>query len=307
MKRLRCYLPLFAVVFLCGCPLPPDTAPTRAGKWYMREPVTGSGYWMYLPKDYSHEKPMKVIISCHGTPPFDVAKHHIDTWGMYGDKYGCIVICPELVGTDGIFGAGAIYDMKENEERILSILSSLSYQYNLDRANIMITGFSGGGFPVYWVGLRHPDIFSAVIAQNCNFNQGNTDGWFPRAATKIAVMIYYGQNDPLPIKVQSKNGIDYLRSKGFTVKTRVIRHERTGHDRHPEIAMEFFKQNWRTPDGTNRQGPAVRIATNDNTDFPEPDGNAGNGSEPTVLTDGGGSGTDHSMPYVGKGPPPPLP
>ena len=249
MNRLLGSILLLSTLVLAGCPVP-STPPTPVGTWQINALVPGIGGWMYVPKKYTHKKPVKVLVSCHGTPPFDVASHHIDTWKWYGEKYGCIIICPDMAGTDGILGDGPVHAMIENEKRILTIIGTLSYRYNLDRNNMMITGFSGGGFPVYWVGLRHPDLFSTVIAQNCNFNERNLDGWYPPEARKSAIFIYYGKDDPGPIKVQSDNGIRYLRSRGFNVKTHVIKKDRTGHDRHPEVAMAFFKQQWRQPKGT---------------------------------------------------------
>jgi len=284
VNRLIAVFLLLSTLIVAGCPVP-HTPATPVGKWQIDALVPGVGGWIYVPKKYTHEKPMKIIISCHGTPPFDVAGHHIDTWKWYGEQYGCIIICPDMVGTDGIFGDGAVHSMMEDERRILTILSTLSYRYNLDRNNIMITGFSGGGFPVYWVGLRHPELISTVVAQNCNFNEGNLDGWYPRDAIKSRVFIYYGKDDPATIKIQSDNGIKYLRSRKFNVKTHVIRDKRTGHDRHPEIAMDFFKQNWRKPKGTGGGKSSIPAVTRKRIETP-----ISRGSE-----------------YIRRGPPPPLP
>ena len=245
--QLRLLLIPFAAL-LMGCPVP-HTPTTPVGQWNLSDPVTGSTYWVYVPKKYSEQKPMPVIVSCHGTVPFDVAEHHIRTWKWYGEKYGCIILCPDLVGTDGIFGDGPVLGMLDNERRILSILSTLSYRYNIDRANIMITGFSGGGFAVYWVGLRHPDVFSVVAAQGGNFSRSNLDGWYPRSATNTPVFIYYGENELGTIVVQSKRAIQYLRNNGFRkLKTMII--PGVGHDRRPDIGMEFFRKNWKTPSPT---------------------------------------------------------
>ena len=245
------------LLITAGCPVPykPDTG---ASQWREFDPVTNCEYYVYVPKKYDHTKPMKVIVSCHGTPPFDVAEHHIRTWKWYGEKYGCIIVCPTLQGTDGIFGDGPVQAMLENERNVMSILSTLSYIYNIDRNNIMITGFSGGGFPAYWIGLRHPELFSTVIAQNCNFNRNNLDGWYPPEARAIPVMVYWGQNDPGTIIVQSENAVRYLKQMGFRVKTQVI--QGAGHDRHPEIAMDYFRQHWRKPSGTARKiiGPTMK-------------------------------------------------
>ena len=241
--RRACIL-ILATMVLAGCPVPqPQNTPVS--QWHEVNPVTGSGYYLYVPSGYRPDTPAPIIVTCHGTPPFDVAEHHIREWKMLGETYNCIVIAPELIGTDGILGDGPLVGMKENERRIVSIICQLGYRYNLDLNNMMITGFSGGGFPTYWVGLRHPDLFSVVAARNCNFSEGNLDGWYPTEARQTAVIIYYGSVDPGAIKYQSRNGIDYLRGKGFSVTPRVI--PGAGHDRHPEVAMDFFRRNWRTP------------------------------------------------------------
>ena len=235
---------LSAASLMCGCAVT-QSQDTPVQQRHELDPSTGRGYWIYVPSTYNHSRPAPVIVSCHGTPPYDIAEHHIREWKMLGEQNGCIIICPELVATDGIIGDGPIVGMLTDERYILSILSTLGYRYNIDRANIMITGFSGGGFPTYWVGLRHPEIFSVVAARNCDFNEGNLDGWYPPEALNTDVLVYYGQNDPGAIQGQSENAIRYLRSKGFKVEWRTI--PGAGHERHPEVAMEFFRRHWRKP------------------------------------------------------------
>ena len=225
-----------------GCAVP-RTPPTPSNYELRTDPATGRAYCIYVPSTYRHQKAAPLIISCHGTPPYDVADHHIREWKWYGEQSGCIVVAPTLVATDGLLGDGPIIGMLQCERFIMSIVSLLGYQYNIDRANIMITGFSGGGFPTYWVGLRHPDVFSTVVARNCNFSKHNLDGWYPPEAVKSSVMVYYGSNDPGTIQAQSKAAVAYLRSKGFSVATKVI--DGAGHERHPEVAMEFFLRNRR--------------------------------------------------------------
>ncbi len=112
--QLRMFLLIPFVALLAGCPVP-YTPPTSVGQWNLSDPATGSTYWIYVPEKYSEHKPMPVIISCHGTVPFDVAEHHIRTWKWYGEKYGCIILCPDMVGTDGIFGDGPVLGMLVNE------------------------------------------------------------------------------------------------------------------------------------------------------------------------------------------------
>ncbi len=233
-------------VLLGGCAV---TQPQNTPVDQVREinPVMGSGYYLYVPSTYREDKPAPLVVSCHGTPPFDVAEHHIREMKMLGEENGCIVVAPELIGTDGVLGDGPIVGMLTNEQRILTLISWLGYRYNIDRNNIMITGFSGGGFPVYWVGLRHPDVFSTVVARSANFSQGNLDGWYsPEQAKRTSILVYFGQNDPRAIKSQSEQAVTYLRSRGLNVETATI--PGSGHERQPEYAMRFFRRHWRTPD-----------------------------------------------------------
>ncbi len=236
------YFLLSAVTLAAGCAVP-QAQNTPVQQRLEVDPVTGRGFYIYVPSTYSHNRPAPLIFTCHGTPPFDVAEHHIREWKMLGEKNGCIIVAPTLIATDGLLGDGPIFGMLANERFIMSLVSLLGYRYNIDRANVMITGFSGGGFPTYWVGLRHPDVFSAVVPRNCNFSQSNIEGWIPREANRTAVMIYWGQNDPGTIQAQSRQGVRYLKSRGFVVETAVLRG--AGHERHPEVAMEFFRRHWK--------------------------------------------------------------
>jgi len=245
--RTRWLTAVIATVYVLvgGCAVPQDQNTPMWQKHHI-DPATGKGYWLYVPSTYRPEVAMPLIISCHGTPPYDVAEHHIREWKMLGERNGCIVACPELIATDGLIGDGPISGMLPDERQILSLVSLLSYRFNIDRANVMITGFSGGGFPTYWVGLRNPDVFSVVAARNCNFSKANLDGWYPGEAKNTAVFVYYGENDPAAIVLQSKAAIRYLRANGFTrVEAGVI--PGRGHERKPEYAMDFFRRNWRIP------------------------------------------------------------
>ena len=229
-----------------GCEVPPRLRQdTPVPQRREIDPVSGRAYWIYVPSNYAHSRSWPVIVTCHGTPPYDVAERHIREWKMLGEQYGCIIIAPELTATDGIFGDGPIVGMLDDERFILSIISLLGYRYSIDRSNVIITGFSGGGFPTYWVGLRNPSVFSCVVARSCNFSEHNLDGWYPPEALGQSLMIYDTENDPGAIQAQTDAAIAYLGSKGFKVETKVI--PGIGHARVPEVAMDFFRRHMRPP------------------------------------------------------------
>lgn len=241
-KRLSICL---AGLLLCGCAVTQDQN-TPVAERYQINPVTGRGFYLYVPSDYSHDRPWPLIVSCHGTPPYDVAAHHIRELKMLCEKNGCIVVAPELLATDGIIGDGPIIGMLANESHVLSLVSLMCYRYNIDRANVMLTGFSGGGFPTYWIGLRHPEVFSTLVSRSGNFSEGNVAGWFdPLAARGLQVKVYHGENDPGAIVSQSTAAVSYLRSIGLEVQTEIL--PGRGHERVPEVAMRFFQKNLKPP------------------------------------------------------------
>lgn len=235
-----------SVLFLCvfaiaGCPVPqPQNTPVQ--QKLVSEPITRGDYWLYVPSTYNRDKPAPLIVTCHGTNPYDPADSQIKEWKMLAEQHGCIVIAPLLSSTDGIFGDGRISALLADERLIMSAIGELHYLYNIDRRNVLMTGFSGGGFPVYFVGLRHPDVFSAVVARNCNFNRHSVEDWYPPESLETPVMVYWGENDPGAIRTQSRSAVDFLRSAGFQVETTEI--PGAGHERHPELAMRFWLQHW---------------------------------------------------------------
>lgn len=248
---------LAALGLVAGCAVPQPQL-TRTQPKLVNEPITGGVYYLFVPYNYNRDKPAPLIISCHGTDPFDVAAYQVGEWKWLAEQHGCILVCPKLISTDGIFGAGAIGRLLHDERLILTIIGELQYLYNIDRRNVMITGFSGGGFPVYFVGLRHPDIFSAVVARNCNFNRQGIEGWHAPEALTTPVMVYYGENDPGAIRDQSDKAIKYLRSAGFDVRTAMV--PGAGHQRTPEYAMKFFLENFHGPPPPFRPPPNSQVS-----------------------------------------------
>lgn len=244
MNRLALLMLLGGICCVAGCPVT-QSQNTPIQHRMEIDPATSREYYIYVPSTYTRAKPAPLIITCHGTWPYDVAENHVREWKMLAEQNGCIVVAPKLDGTDGIFGDGPVAAMLQDERYIVGLISTLGYQYNLDMANVMITGFSGGGFPMYFVGFRHPDIFSCVVARNCNFNQPNLDGWFPPEASSENVMVYWGENDAGAIKDQSQNAIRFLENHGFRIETTIVPH--AGHERHPEYAMDYFRRHWRAP------------------------------------------------------------
>ena len=93
MMRAMNALTATALLLASGCAVPqPQNTPVPPK--LLQEPVTGCIYYLYVPSTYSRDKPAPLIISCHGTDPYDVAAYQIGEWKMLAEEYGCLLVCP---------------------------------------------------------------------------------------------------------------------------------------------------------------------------------------------------------------------
>lgn len=244
MIRVCCASLVLLTVWAGGCAVP-QSQDTPVQERLLTEPITGRAYYLYVSSKYDPAKPAPVIISCQGTAPYDTADGQVKEWKKIAEDHGVILICPTLTSSDGILtgsDAGLIQRLLNDERFILTILGELHYLYNIDRRNIFLTGWSGGGYPVYFIGPRHPDLFAAVVARQPTFRRGCVDGWHPEAARDIPLLIFYGTADVAPVPAQAREAAEYFRSQGFRrVDLTTVE---GGHARHPDLAMKFFLKHW---------------------------------------------------------------
>jgi predicted esterase len=95
---------------------------------------------------------------------------------------------------------------------------------------------------LYFIGLRHPDIFTALAARQSTFRRSVVEGWFPDTARDMPVLIFHGTFDLVPVTADCKAAYQFLKDNGF----REVELTTTpgGHVRHPEVAMDFFLKHW---------------------------------------------------------------
>ena len=135
-----------------GCAVP---QPRGAGKLErLVEPTTRRGYWLYLPKEYVQADPATraqrrwpVVVSFHGMKPFDNARPQALEWEQEADRYGYIVLAPELRAPD-VFGQFPLRSvsstLKGDEEATLAILDHVFANTHADPTNVLSTGWSSG-------------------------------------------------------------------------------------------------------------------------------------------------------------------
>ena len=249
-------LVLCLACLLTGCAVTQDQN-TPVSERHEVDRTTGRGYWIYVPSGYRADTPSEpLIVTCHGTPPYDVSSMHIREW-----KKPCRA---ERLHR-GRAGADRHRrhlrrraDHRHGRRRAVHPLAGertgLPLQHRPRKhAN---HGFFRWQLPTYWVGLRHPDVFTTVVARNCNFSQSNTEGWWTPESLARRSKFTTAET----IRASSRAS----RSRPLVTCARPGGNRgdpRPGHERHPEVAMDFFRRHWKAPAAVDRGASGRRSAS----------------------------------------------
>ncbi len=241
MKR---YLILaWMLVFVGACPVP-QSQDTPVSETKLSVDPTGAEYWIYAPSYYSEDRDWPLVVTLHGTHGWDSSKAQIKEWKHLAELQGFLVIAPELRSVQGILPVHDklwYRDLETDERTIVLAIEEVSKKYRVDGGAVLLTGFSAGGYPLYYVGLRNPKLFNMLIARACN----SSERLFERIeatdeARKLPIKIFWGKDDLKPIRDQSWYAVRYLSEHGF----RRVDYKKTrgGHLRRPEIAYRYWRE-----------------------------------------------------------------
>ncbi len=228
-----------------GCPVtqPQDTPVSHKT---FRDQITDTKYYLYVPSTYDKNRTYPLVITLHGTNPWDTAWMQIREWKALAEKKQFIVAAPCLrhASTQGIFPVPLdqrLSALAKDEEAILAICEEICNRYRVNRKKILLTGFSAGGFPMYYVGLHHPETFSVLIARACNSDVRILErvGVAPNTP-RVPVVIFYGKDDLAPIQKQSIATFQWLRRHGWNKHNSRWKETRGGHLRRPETSYTYW-------------------------------------------------------------------
>ncbi|MDM8006219.1 MAG: PHB depolymerase family esterase [Phycisphaerae bacterium] len=238
------------LVTQCGCPVPQRPGMGQCSR--LVEPETKTGYWLYLPEDYvknngqrSGNTAWPLVVTLHGLRPYDDAKPQIRSWQEEADRYGLIVVAPELRTCDQLVMPVPLRDptkwyVQTDEKAILAVMDEVCRRTNADPTRVLLTCFSSGGYLAHYMMNRHPERFTALAAMGANFNEEMIDyTQLPRyRSTKIAV--FFGENDFKLCREESLRAVSWYRRYRFDVDARQV--SGLGHERRPQLASVFFSR-----------------------------------------------------------------
>jgi len=245
----------FLALSLTGCPVW-QSQDTPVDEFKVTEPDTKAQFYLYVPSKYDSDHKWPLVVTLHGTPGYDNARRQVKEWKALAEEHGFIVLAPKLTSVQGVLPIARSTRLKQlatDERRILAAMKEAQNRYNIDERNVMITGFSAGGFPLYYITMRNPEKFNTMAARLCNCDM-KTLKTLPvsTASRKINMLIYFSKTgiNPVysghnPIGRQSWSAFEYLRRQDHrSIKIKAVE---GGHQRRPEIAYAFWRKYWPKP------------------------------------------------------------
>ncbi len=242
MFKLRIPIALL-LALLAGCvPAKPETPyPTQHYKL-----TGGNSYSLYAPSYYNKDRDWPLVIALHGTFGFDNPDWQVAAWKDVAEQRGLIVAAPALRSVQGILPvlkSQRLRDLQADEQTVLAVIDDVAKHYNIDRQSVLMTGFSAGGYPLYYVGLRNPEKFNMIIAGAANSSTDIFEQVKITPQTKaLHIAIFVGRDDLTVIKDESWQAYAWLRSKEnqcYQVERKEIK---GGHLRRPEISYQLWSR-----------------------------------------------------------------
>lgn len=115
-------------------------------------------YSVFIPESYEKNVPIPLFVSLHGSGVDEKRTIQYIT-GVLVNKIDCIILAPKARGLSDWY-------LGDSGRDVLECIFHLKKLYNIDERNIILDGFSMGGYGAWRLGLRYPDLFKALIIRS---------------------------------------------------------------------------------------------------------------------------------------------
>jgi len=168
--------------------------------------------WLYVPTSFDRARRYPLVVVLH--PAGLGGATLVRTWGEVAERTGAFIVAgPECK------------DQKrrrwslDDERDLLATIEKVCGIYSVDRARILLTGFSQGGVYTYTFGLRNPGVFRAIapVAGALIAGQNPATEAILRKARGTGVYIAHGAADQQIPVVRARASRQRLEKAGFLV------------------------------------------------------------------------------------------
>ena len=232
---------------LTGC-----IVPQAAGRGMARhqvEPITGSSYWLYLPDDYMKNDGQRadgrrwpLVVTFHGMKPWDNAGPQCREWQEEADRYGFIILAPQLRTCDS-FMQFPLKDrtlpyVMHDERAVLAMMDEVFRRTNADPTRVLSTSWSSGGYIAHFMVNQYPERFTVLAVRQSNFSEHLLDAANAPAYRNMRIGIFFGENDLPVCRNESLKAVEWYRHHHFHVDAKLV--SGLGHERTPQTAAAYF-------------------------------------------------------------------
>ena len=158
LYELRDRLPVIAAHFLMpGAQAPVPAGPGAAATGFIQRVRNDerSDYTLYIPEDYSPERPLPLIVALHGA--YGQGSEYVWTWLRPARSRGYAILAPKSLGDTWDMRASSI-----DTRSVVRMFGEVTSEYSIDRDRVYLSGLSDGGIFTYMLGLERSQLFRGI-------------------------------------------------------------------------------------------------------------------------------------------------
>lgn len=176
--------------------------------------------------------------------PFDNSMPQAQEWQQEADRYGFIVIAPQLNTSDLMMEfplrSADHHYVKEDERTSLAIIrETVTSLPGVDPERVLSTSWASGGYLAHFMANRHPDVFSCLAVRQSNFSAGTLDLQQVDKYRTMPIGVFWTQDDFSTCRSESRQAVTWYSRHGFKDLSWGI-FASTGHRRIPQTAAALF-------------------------------------------------------------------
>lgn len=176
--------------------------------------------WQVTPlKGAAAKKPAPLLVVLHGNRSNMLEASQ--KWQAAAQRMGAILLAPQ--GTtqisEGKYDWGSNLD--EIEENILDAINKVMDEHKVDQGQVVLAGFSQGGWIAWSLGARNPDTFRGLIPVCGRFDAPSESEIDEEALAKLRIYAMVGADDDEAILKSNRDAEKRFKKLGAKVKLRV--------------------------------------------------------------------------------------
>ena len=179
-----------------------------------------------------------LLIAAHGNG--SSGPKEIEGWLDLAKRHNFTIVCPTFLSA--VHSMHVPEDVSYFKDCLHWIESNLQY----DKSNVYMTGFSGGGYAVWYLGTTRPDFFRGLFLQSGNFAGDqyydfDVSGWVDKP-----IHLVWGTEDSPTVMAQNEQAAALLNAKGFkNFSTEII--PGAHHQPHHDLVVNWMETQVATP------------------------------------------------------------